>query len=160
MVTPALYSFAHLQNLYLYEAIRTDWTHYFWSHLHVLLQSWEDRELYKLLYTRAVDATRESFAPGYARYANGNDNIWALRYLSYDWLTFMNTVTMIELGGWDAMISYYGTDCDMHERLRMAGLATDVADAGKIWDLGGSLPDLEVLYRIDDERNSTAWHGL
>jgi hypothetical protein len=89
----------------------------------VLPQSWEDREPYKSLYTRAVDVIRESFAPGYARDADGNDNCWALRYLSYDWLTLMNTTTMIELGGWDTMISYYGTECDMYERMRMADLA-------------------------------------
>jgi hypothetical protein len=113
MVTPALYSFAQLHNLYLYQTIRNDWTHYFWLHMDVLPQSWEDREPYKSLYTRAVDVIRESFAPGYSRDADGNDNRWALRYLSYDWLILMNTAKMIELGGWDTMISYYGTDCVM-----------------------------------------------
>ena len=90
----------------------------------VLPQPWEDREPYKSLYTRAVNVIRDSFAPGYVRHADGNDNRWALRYLSYDWLTLMNTATTIELGGWDTIISYYSTDCDMYERMRMASLAT------------------------------------
>lgn len=160
IVTPTLYSFAQLQNMYLYEAITRNWTHYFWSHMDVLPQSWEDREPYKSLYTLAVEVVRESFAPSYARDGLGRDNRWALRYLSYDWLTLMNTASMIELGGWDTMVSYYGTDCDMYERMRMAGLATDIADAGKIWDVGESLPDLGILYRVNDELNSTAWHKL
>ena len=42
----------------------------------------------------------------------------------------------------------------------MMGLSTDIADVGKIWDVGESLPDLEVLYRINDILNGTAWHQL
>ena len=45
------------------------------------------------------------------------------------------------------MISYYGTDCDMHSRLAMNGLTTPIADAGQIFDVGKSLPNLEVLFR-------------
>lgn len=75
-------------------------------------------------------------------------------------MTLMNTATMLELGGWDSMISYYGTDCDMYERMRMLGLSTDIADVAKIWDVGGSLPDLEILYRVNDTLNGTVWHQL
>ena len=78
------------------------------------------------------------------------------------------------------MISYYGTDCDMYERFRMARLATNISNAGKIWDMGASLEDLEILYRrrpkeeesaenqaraytgevVEDTLNSTYWHAL
>jgi len=45
------------------------------------------------------------------------------------------------------MISYYGTDCDMYDRMRMAGLATSNAHAGRVFDMGQSIPDLAILYR-------------
>lgn len=160
IATPALLSFAQLQNLYLYEAINRNWSHYFWSHMDVLPQSWEDRQPYRSLYMRAVDVVQECLAPGYARDDAGQDHRWGLRYLSYDWLTLMNTATLVELGGWDSMISYYGSDCDMYERMRMLALRTDIADVGKIWDVGHSLPNLELLYRVNDSPNGTAWHEL
>jgi hypothetical protein len=42
----------------------------------------------------------------------------------------------------------------------MIGLSTDTADVGKIWDVGESLPDLEILYCVNDTLNGTAWHEL
>lgn len=57
----------------------------------------------------------------------------------------MNNKIMEELGGWDTLISYYKTDCDMYERMRMSDLATDMADIGNVWDIYESLPDLTVL---------------
>lgn len=148
LVTPTMLTFAQLQNFYLSEAINNNYSTYFWSHMDVLPQSWENLEPYKSFYHRSVDILRESLAPGYAVDEVGREGRWALRYLSYDWLTLVNTATSVELGGWDTMISYYGTDCDMYERMRMAGLRTDIADAGKVYDLGASLADLAVLYRL------------
>jgi hypothetical protein len=104
LITPALLSFAQLQTLYLFEAVSREWPHYFWSHMDVLPQSWEDRAPYKSLYSRAVDVVRECLAPGYARDAAGREHRWGLRYLSYDWLSLINTATMLELGGWDPMV--------------------------------------------------------
>jgi hypothetical protein len=71
----------------------------------------------------------------------------------------MNTETMVELGGWDTMISYDGTDCDMYERMRMANLSIGNAapTAGKWYDMGETLDDLEVLYRRKP-KGSTGGH--
>jgi hypothetical protein len=160
MVTPVLYTFAQLQNLYLYEAIAKGWPQYFWSHMDVMPQSREDREPYKSLYQGVVDAIRETRKPGYAKGSDGKKGRWALRFFAYDWLTMMNTAVMVEVGGWDTMISYYTTDCDMYERMRMLNLSTDTADVGNVWDLYESLPDLAVLYRNGDTKNSTTWHEM
>ena len=156
IVTPALLSFAQLQNFYLFQAINNRYPTYFWSHMDVLPQSAEHREPYKSFYRRCVDIVQQSLAKGYARDEEGREGRWAIRYLSYDWLTLVNTATNVELGGWDTMISYYGTDCDMYDRMRMHGLETATADAGKVYDMGTSLENLEVLYRLKPNETEEA----
>lgn len=145
---PSLQSFAQLQNFYLSEAVNNNLTHYFWAHMDTVAVSHEDAKPYKSLYAIAVDTIRESFAPGFRKDENtGKEGRWGLRFFAYDWLALVNVASYVEVGGWDTMISYYGTDCDMHERLAMAGLRNPIADAGMVYDVGKSLPDLEVLYR-------------
>jgi hypothetical protein len=148
MTTPALQSFAQLQNLYLSEAINNNLSYYFWAHMDTVPQTHEDAVPYKSLYEIAVDVIRESVAPGYrVDEKTGKEGRWAIRFFSYDWLALVNTAAYVEVGGWDSMISYYGTDCDMHSRLAMNGFTTPIADAGQVFDVGDSLRDLEVLYR-------------
>lgn len=160
MVTPVYHTFAQLQNVFLYEAIKNNWSYYLWSHMDVMPQSHEDREPYRSLYQGVVDAIRETQQPGFARDSQGREGRWALRFFAYDWLTMMNTAAMEELGGWDTMISYYTTDCDLYERMKMVDFSTDNVDVGRIWDMYESLPDLAVLYRAGDTRNSSNWHEL
>ncbi|KAM0794763.1 hypothetical protein BDR22DRAFT_922132 [Usnea florida] len=142
MTTPSLQSFAQLQNLYLSEAINNNLTHYFWAHMDTVPQSHEDKQPYKSLYAIAVDVIRESFSPDYESHDR-----WAVRFFSYDWLALVNVKSYVKVGGWDTMIGYYGTDCDMHGRFKLNGLETPNADAGQVFDVGRSLDDLEVLYR-------------
>jgi hypothetical protein len=156
LVTPTLQSFAQLQNLYLSTAINKNWPYYFWSHMDVIPQSDEAREPFKSLYMRTVDILRETTSVGYARDEQGREGRWALRFFAYDWLTLMNTATLAELGGWDPLISYYTTDCDMYERMRMANLSMAVADAGMIYDAPHSLEDLAVLYRRKPKKDDDA----
>lgn len=147
MTTPSLQTFAQLQNLYLTEAVNHNLSYYFWAHMDTVPQSREDREDYKSLYAIAVDVIRESVDPGYLVKDDGGKGKWAVRFFSYDWLALVNTAAYLEIGGWDSMISYYGTDCDMHGRIYLNGFETPIADAGQVFDVGKSLPDLEVLYR-------------
>lgn len=160
MVTPVLYTFVQLQSLYLYEAIKNDWPHYLWSHMDIMPQSREDKDPYSSLYQDVVNAIRETKRPDFAKDPEGREGRWALRYFAYDWLTLMNTAVMVELGGWDTMISYYTTDCDMYARMRMSNLSTDSVNAFNTWDMYQSLPDLAVLYRVGDTRNSSKWHEM
>ncbi|KAL8816719.1 MAG: hypothetical protein Q9191_008280, partial [Dirinaria sp. TL-2023a] len=138
---PSLQTFAQLQNFYLSEAINNELDFYFWGHMDVVPQSWEDREPYKSLYMRAVETVREAQKPDY------KEKPWAIQFFSYDWFAAVNTKSFVEVGGWDTFVSYYGTDCDMHSRIAMQGLKTPIADAGKVFDVGKSLDDLEILYR-------------
>ena len=153
---PSLQSFAQLQNFYLSEAINNNLDYYFWGHMDVVVQSHEDQEPHKSLYMRAVETVREAQKPDYDR------KPWAIQFFAYDWFAAVNTKSFVEVGGWDTMISYYGTDCDMHSRLAMAGMHNVVADAGLVHDVTNSLDDLEILYRtkakslaLRDEANST-----
>lgn len=145
ITTPSLQSFAQLQNMYLSEAMNNNLSYYFWSHMDVVAQTHEDWKPYKSLYQIAVDVIRESVKPEFPE--KEIPGKWAIRFFSYDWLALVNVKAYVEVGGWDSMISYYGTDCDMHSRLAMNNLKTPTADAGQVFDVGDSLPDLEVLYR-------------
>lgn len=145
---PSLQSFAQLQNFYLSEAINNNLTYYFWAHMDTVPQTHEDAKPYKSLYQIAVDVIRERMAPNFnVDRETGKPENWAISFFSYDWLALVKTAAYQEIGGWDSMISYYGTDCDMHSRLGMHGFTTPIADAGKVFDVGKSLPDLEVLFR-------------
>lgn len=147
--TPTLLSFAQLQNFYLNTAIQNDWPTYFWGHMDVgALCDEEYGPPYKSLYMRAVDKLRETQQPSYLlNTQTGRNDPWAIQFFAYDRLALVNRETFEAVGGWDTMIGYYGTDCDMHERLTMAGFKMPVADAGFIFDLGTTLDDLYLLYR-------------
>ena len=148
ITTPSLQTFAQLQNLYLSEAITNNLTHYFWAHMDTVPQSHEAAQPYKSLYASAVDVIRESFSPSYDLYDR-----WAVRFFSYDWLALVNVKNYIKVGGFDTMVGYYGTDCDMHGRIAMNGLEAPNADAGTVFDVGRSLDNLEVLYRRQKKAN-------
>ncbi|KAK1753564.1 hypothetical protein QBC47DRAFT_386745 [Echria macrotheca] len=147
--TPTLLSFAQLQNFYLSLTYSHDWPYYFWSHMDVLVLSYEDgheltpkyhEEGYKPLYELALKALRD---------ARRNDPHWATRFFSYDHLTAVNPAAYEDVGGWDTMIPYYITDCDMHSRLLMRNWTMEDVRAGIITDVSTSLDDLVALYRVD-----------
>ena len=145
---PSLQTFAQLQNFYLSEAINNNLPYYFWGHMDVVPQTHEDMTPYKSLYQIAVDTIRESESPDFERNPEtGEKPMWAMRFFSYDWFTLVKTEAFEKLGGWDSMVGYYGTDCDMYARIGMNNMITPIADAGKVFDVGKSLDDLEVLYR-------------
>ena len=139
--TPTLLTFAQLQNFYVHMALEKGWEHYFWSHMDIVAVSDEDYNIkpYQSLYMRAVEVMRKSLNPDYGR--------WAARWFAYDRLSLIRTKAYMDVGGWDTMIPFYMTDCDMHERLFMKGFKLEDAEAGKIWDVSTSLDDLELLYR-------------
>ncbi len=156
LTTPSLQSFAQLQNLYLSEAINNNLSYYFWGHMDVVAQTHEEWKPYKSLYQIAVDTVRESVAPDFGKDSEtGKQKQWAIRFFSYDWFALVNVASYIKVGGWDSMISYYGTDCDMHSRLQMNDLISPIADAGQIFDVGRSLDDLEILFRRKKKSKAT-----
>lgn len=146
--TPTLLTFAQLQNFFLYTAIARDWEHYFWSHMDVLVLSDEDEgneETHRSFYQRTVDVLRETLDTRGGR--------WATRFFGYDRLTLVKTAAYVDIGGFDPMIAYYNSDCDMYERLHMAGYSLNESYVGHVFDVGDTLEDLRVLYREDADFN-------
>ena len=156
LITPTLFTFAQLQNFYLWTSTIEKWTYYFWSHMDVVAIPFEQNYLkdhpdvdvtskdlkfddFKSVYDNCVAALREVLATPDLR--------WAMRFFSYDRLALVNVSSFREIGGWDTMIPFYMTDCDMHARLEMAKFDIQERPAGSIYDVASSLDDLIVLYR-------------
>ncbi|RAL65492.1 hypothetical protein DID88_001058 [Monilinia fructigena] len=152
--TPTLLTFSQLQNFYIYTALEKGWGTYFWSHMDVIVFSDEDfthaplnqqrpsATSHKSLYMRAVEELRKTSDPSYAEGYDG----WGVRFFEYDWLALNNVQSFVNLGGWDPMISYYSSDCDMYQRLQMANIMLDTAEAGWVMDVGRTI-DLNLLFR-------------
>ena len=144
--TPVLLSFAQLQNFYLSLTYLHEWPYFFWSHMDVLAMSYEDSEPkyneegYKTIYERCLETLKD---------ARDNDDHWGLRFFAYDHLALVNPLAYEDVGGWDTMIPYYITDCDMHSRLIMRKWSIKDGKAGHVIDVASYLDDLRVLYRVD-----------
>lgn len=146
--TPVLLNFPQLQNFFLNTALTHDWPYYFWSHQDVLALSYEEGRLgitapydeagYKTVYELCCAALAN---------ARSNDPRWATRFFAYDHLALVNPKAYVDVGGWDTLIPYYLSDCDMHSRLLMANWSMLDAPAGTITDTSSALQDLRALYR-------------
>ena len=152
LITPTLLTFAQLQNFYTYTAVQKQWDQYFWAHMDTVMVSDEEWESdsdkdekqehqYNSAYLRAVAVLRESMDPSY-----GPTGPLATRWFAYDRLALVRTQAFVDVGGWDTLIPFYMTDCDMHERLWMNNMTIEGAEAGKVWDVDSALDDLEILY--------------
>lgn len=152
ITTPTLFTFAQLQNFFLYTAISKGWDHYFWGHMDVAAltnEEWKDPETgdFMSLYLRCVDDLRKTLETRAEVDAKGHAGGWGIRFYAYDRLALVNRSAFEYVGGWDTLVPFYGTDCDMHTRLAMNGFKQNDSHVGLIYDLGSSLKDLEVLYR-------------
>ncbi len=134
LVTPTLFTFAQLQNFYLWHSIKSKWEHYYWSHMDVVALSFEDQYFashekagtpilppedpshdysdYPSLYKNCLKALIDVTTPDPD---TGKVIRWAMRFFSYDRLALVNVASFVEVGGWDTLIPFYATDCDMRE---------------------------------------------
>ena len=172
LTTPTLLTFAQLQNFFTYTALEKEWEHYFWAHMDSPVVSDEEYEEegqpYRSLYMRAVGVMRETMQPDYG--------LLAARWFAYDRLSLVRTQAFVDVGGWDTLIPFYMTDCDMHERLWMKNFTIEDAKAGLVYDVASGIDDLEMFYRRKptsanreeppspalrpDGRNSPEYHEL
>ena len=140
--TPVLMNFAQLQNFYVHLSYEMEAPYYFWSHMDVLVLSYEDRtngdEGYRTVYELCLKELRRVL---------GTDERWADKFFSYDHLTLVNRDAYEDIGGWDTFIPFYMTDCDMHSRLLMENYTQLEASAGIITDVSAALDNLLALYR-------------
>ncbi|KAJ3572377.1 hypothetical protein NPX13_g5068 [Xylaria arbuscula] len=72
---------------------------------------------------------------------------WAFRWFQYDHLTLVNRGALDAVGGWDSLMPYYGSDCDMNARLEMDGWNMRHRRVGIINDVSTVMDDLAALYR-------------
>lgn len=143
LTTPTLLTFAQLQNYFTFASLENGWEHYFWAHMDSPAVSDEEYEeegqSYKSLYMRAVTVMRETMQPDYG--------LLAARWFAYDRLTLVRTKAYVDVGGWDPLIPFYMTDCDMHERLWMRNFTIEDAKAGLVYDVASTVEDLGIFYR-------------
>lgn len=144
---PVLMNFAQLQNFYTHLAHENDWPYYFWSHMDVLVLSYEDGNEHTPPATDPEYKTVYELCLKELNHTIHTDDRWAARFFSYDHLTLVNREAYDEVGGWDTFIPYYITDCDMHTRLHMHKWSIKDTRAGIITDVGAALENLLTLYR-------------
>ncbi|KAL1909076.1 hypothetical protein Sste5344_005209 [Sporothrix stenoceras] len=160
--TPTLFTFAQLQNFYLYTAQQMNWPQYFWSHQDVVVFSEEgyqagsqpgyfDRGSYtntpRSFHQRAL-ATLKILTHRAA--GSGGAPTWATHFFDYDRLTLVNVHAYLSVGAWDTHISFYAGDCDMYLRLKWAGYWQGMLlpSVGRIFDVAGVLDDLGALFHV------------
>lgn len=152
--TPALLSFSQLQNYYLSMALQRNWPRFFWTREDIVVFSDEEvrkkdrdhnypEDPYATIYERAV---------GLMRYLDLPDMpLWATHFFAYDGLTLVNRDAYLDVGGWDPLIPFFASDCDMHLRLHWAGYWQPQSEAGLVYDVGGAgahLLDAGALFRL------------
>ncbi|KAI0535687.1 hypothetical protein GGR58DRAFT_478056 [Xylaria digitata] len=167
--TPVLLTFSQLQNFFISTATSRQWPYYFYSHQDVLVMSFEDgadtikrpgdRDWFFYDDQEKADILRPAAAGqnGYRTiYENclrelnhtlENEKRWAFRWFQYDHLTLVNRAALDAVGGWDSLIPYYGSDCDMNARLEMDGWSMRHRRVGIINDVSTVMEDLAALYR-------------
>lgn len=168
--TPVLLNFAQMQNFFLDVAYQEDHKYYFYSHQDVLVFSLEDgsdqehrpgdrewdtydEEDKKATVLNPSAAGEEGYRTIYENCLREINTTatrkekWGFRWFQYDHLTLVNRAALEAVGGWDSMIPYYGTDCDMNGKLGMDGWTTKHRRVGIINDVSSVMADLEALYR-------------
>ncbi|KAK3372085.1 hypothetical protein B0H63DRAFT_483835 [Podospora didyma] len=167
--TPVLLTFSQMQNSFLSVAYNEDQPYYFYSHQDILVYSFEngkdthkrpsDRE-WEFYDDEEEDEMMNPPAAGQPGYKTIYENClkdlqtvrkkqerWGFRFYQYDHLTLVNREAMEAVGGWDSMIPYYNSDCDLNGRMKMGGWTMKHRRVGIINDVSSNLDDLEVLYR-------------
>ncbi|CAP67174.1 uncharacterized protein PODANS_1_21880 [Podospora anserina S mat+] len=167
--TPVLLTFAQMQNFFLSIAYQEDHPYYFYSHQDVLVFSFEEgldfisrpadgnwefySEAEKKEILSPVQAGKEGYRTIYENCLRDLQTVikrkerWGFRWYQYDHLTLVNREAMEAVGGWDSLIPYYATDCDMNGKMGMDGWTMKPRRVGIINDVSTVLEDLEVLYR-------------
>ncbi|PQE05639.1 glycosyl transferase family 8 protein [Rutstroemia sp. NJR-2017a BBW] len=120
IVTPTLYTFAQLQNFFLWTAIDMELEHYFWSHMDIIpitfeddMHSEDDYAGHKTIYKHAVEVLRQAKSPDPDPNASDPSKPWAMRFFAFDYLTLVNRAAFEAIGGFDTTIPFYNTDCDI-----------------------------------------------
>ncbi len=167
--TPTLLSFSQMQNFFLSLSYQYEAPHYFYSHQDVVVFSFEegldkterpgDRkwQYYDVMDRQNMTNLTAAPEPGYRtiyenclrelQMANERDRRWGFRWFQYDHLTLVNRAALEAVNGWDSLIPYYASDCDMNGKLALDGWSVMHRHVGIINDVSSSMKDLAALYR-------------
>lgn len=99
LITSTLFTFAQLQNYYIYTSVEKKWPHFYWSHMDSVALSDEDKTPYRSLYQGILDAWKEM----------SHEERWAIKFFAYDHLALVNVQAFKEVGAWDTQIPFYHT---------------------------------------------------
>ncbi|KAK0657368.1 hypothetical protein B0T16DRAFT_452839 [Cercophora newfieldiana] len=168
--TPVLLNFAQLQNFYMHVAYEQDHPYYYYSHQDVVVFSFEDGpedvrrrgdrpwEFYDTDDEHTAMFPAAAGEPGYRTIyemclAELQDTLergerWGMRWYQYDHLTLVNLEAFEAVGGYDSMIPYYHSDCDLNGKLAMDGWSTKFRRVGIINDVSSVMTDLGAFYRL------------
>jgi hypothetical protein len=155
--TPTLLTFAQLQNFFLRLALAQNWRFYFWSHMDVAVLSDESASSYQSFHQRVLSILADlKISSLDASTSSENENeTWALKYFTYDWLTLINVAPWRKIGAWDVFIPYYASDCDAYSRVALNGYTKGDVRAGLIFDLPRPLSDPEIKFFPSAEDRET-----
>ncbi|KAK3342142.1 hypothetical protein B0T25DRAFT_359910 [Lasiosphaeria hispida] len=167
--TPVLLSFAQLQNFFMSQAYESDHRYYFYSHQDVVVFSFEDGpdnnqrpgdrpwQFYDKEDEVAAMFPNPARQPGYRtiyenclRELNATLEMgerWGQRWFQYDHLALVNRDAMEAVGGYDPLIPYYNSDCDINGKLAMGGWTLRYRRVGLINDVSSVVTNLEAFYR-------------
>lgn len=167
--TPVLLSFSQMQNFFLDLAYENNHPYYFYSHQDVVVFSFEegfdlggrpgdgDWEWYNETEKQDVLFPPQAGQPGYRTIyenclrdldtATKRKERWGFRFYQFDHLCLVNRAAMEAVGGWDTMIPYYSSDCDIMAKMKLDGWTMRNRRVGIINDVSAVLDDLESLYR-------------
>lgn len=167
--TPVLLTFSQMQNFFLSAAHDRAWPYYFYSHQDTIVYSFEDgadtivrpgdrdwvfydedekhdimhppaagQKGYRTIYENALRELNVTL---------DREDHWAFRWFQYDHLTLVNREALDAVGGWDDLIPYYNSDCDMNARLAMDGWTMKERRIGIVNDISAVFDNLLMLYR-------------
>lgn len=147
--TPTLLNFPQIMNFYLRISIAHGWQYFFWSHMDIAVLSDEAAQPYQSFYQRVLgilqDLSIRSLRP-HDDARNVDNEKWAIKYFSYDWLTLVNVDAWRKIGQWDNFIPYYSSDCDAYSRVALNGFTKGDVRAGRIFDLSAAMTAPETKF--------------
>ncbi|KAH8891574.1 hypothetical protein GQ53DRAFT_746627 [Thozetella sp. PMI_491] len=167
--TPTLLSFSQMQNFFLSLSYDHEAPYYFYSHQDVVVFSFEDGpdnthrpgdrkwQFYDKEDERVVMNPSRARSSGYRtiyenclreiKLAVERDKRWGFRWFQYDHLTLVNRAALEAVGGWDSLIPYYNSDCDLNAKLELNGWSMMHRRVGLINDVSSTMEDLAAFFR-------------
>lgn len=163
-----LLSFAQVMNWIVAWADSKGWSWVYWGHMDCIVVPSVDTDItgegIEKGEQQDVDVGK-GYKEGILRVLETTIDIapttqWGVKFFSYDRLSLVNPAAILASGGWDTLIPYYFSDCDMYSRLRMHGYSVDeVVGVVDVFDVGDLLPQ-EGMQAVEEGRYQDVYEEL